>query len=150
MQKISNAYGCYGQLFLRECGKKVVKVFFNREKEGRTKDDIQAVFEAEVEAYEIAQSNVNTRDLIPAFYGVVNVGSCIDEPSRYYTDFAYELEFLSGHFAPISSPLISPESSSAVIELFYQAGIDVIDSAATYQDQHIKKVVDFTVLSQRT
>lgn len=64
MRIISGAYGCYGQLFLTDCGTKAIKVFFNREHEGRTREDIQAVFCAEVKAYEIAQSNINIKNLI--------------------------------------------------------------------------------------
>lgn len=146
MERLIGARGCYGQLFIRPCGTKVVKVFFNRENEGKTRKEIEAIFYSEVNAYKKASTHPELSHLVPKFYSTIIVSEGVGEPREFYPDLAYEIDFISGHFAPIVCPLIQSESSDYVINLFDSVGLDVSDSAATYSmNGIIQKVVDFGV-----
>lgn len=146
LRRLDSKRGCYGQLFLRPCGKKVVKVFFNRESEGKTRDEIESTFNSEVSAYGKVSHHEELLQLTPKFYGKVDVSQELGISDDYYTDLAYEMEFISGRFDPINSYFIQPYSSKHVIKLFESIGVDAIDSAATYNEIGIiQKVVDFGI-----
>ncbi|WP_421346105.1 hypothetical protein [Aeromonas veronii] len=147
LEKIENARGYYGQLFYTKDRETVCKVFLNRDKEGRARDIIEAVFNAEVDAYTKAAGNKNIENLLPKFYGCIDLTGKLHQEDDYYPDLAFEIEYIDGHFAGIRDTCISRESSNAVINIFRKAGIDVSDSSVTYSsDGKIIKVVDIKIL----
>ncbi|MCH7369871.1 hypothetical protein [Aeromonas sp. MR16] len=147
-EKIENAEGCYGQLFYKKCRTKVFKVFKNREQDGITRDFIESVFRSEIAAYTSAIGNNDIEGLLPKFYGSVDLTGALPEEEQYYPDFAFEIDYIHGHFAGIEDRCISSESSKAVIDKFKDAGIDVSDSNVTYsQNGDIIKVVDIKILA---
>jgi len=143
LKLLHNARGCYGQIFIKPCRTKVVKVFFNRENEGKERSYIETVFNSEVAAYNIASNERELISYIPRFYGPVDVSDELDDTSIYYTDLAYEIDYIDGHFSPIKGAMISYDSTKHVMNKFEAFGIDATDAAVTYHNYKIIKVVDF-------
>ncbi|EDM65061.1 hypothetical protein PE36_08376 [Moritella sp. PE36] len=149
MKLLHGARGCYGQIFIKPCRTKVVKVFFNRESEGKLRSDIEIVFNSEVAAYNIASNERELISYIPRFYGSVDVSDELNDTSIYYTDLAYEIDYIDGQFSPINGAMIDYDSTENVMNKFEAFGIDATDAAVTSANYKIIKVVDFKISEKR-
>lgn len=134
----------YGLVVFNDDLTRAIKLFHR----GQQEHQATRVFEAEVEAYEIAINHSDLMRYVPSFYGKVTVDQVIDKnnfdiSSEYYCHLAYEMSFVSGRFFDIKNAFSSDHSDLA--KLFDQAGIKHLsDVSATFDEcGEIKKIVDF-------
>jgi len=125
-----------------------IKVFKCRTDASR--EHIENVFNSEIEAYGIATSNPELKNLVPNFYDKVKCEKIEDESGNdisinFHLDLAYKMEKIEGIFkkiGPLPSKLKDP-----LITLFKSAGIKhVIDSSVILNNKNqITCVIDFAV-----
>lgn len=136
--------GAYAVLFRDDASGRARKVF--RRRPG-SEDHVRKVFEAEVDAYEIASGVDELRALVPRFYGrtpglfeIINFGSPISQ--ELMDDCAYEIEFIDADFVKLGS---APQDEKLrIIQLFRHFGIShVKDASVVIEEGRITKVIDF-------
>ena len=136
--------GAYGVILKsNDCGK-VIKLLHTN----NSKDQCCKVFEAEVEAYEIAAASNELKDLVPIFYGQKKIEEILDSEgtniiNEFYGSLAFEVEFISGNFIKIGK--IQPDEKRRISKLFSKEGImHTNDASVLLKDNKVIKVIDFS------
>lgn len=139
--------GAYAVVFVdREQGR-IRKVYRNRP--DAEHDHSREVFAAETEAYAIAASNAELKQLTPAYFGPVSDQVVVDAldndvTREFHPELAFEAEFLECQF---EKAICAPENErERVFKLFRDHGIaHMSDVSVCLQNAQITKVVDFAI-----
>ncbi|WP_292993695.1 hypothetical protein [Nitrosomonas sp.] len=119
------------------------KIFFK--KKDISREDIEKVFQYEVDAHEIAAKNENIKKYVPEFFGTIQcnqkkiIDSCNKDISdRFHLDLAYKMKKIDA---------VSEEkglNDKRLIELFTQAGIEYVKDCSVLIDKDTNTfVIDF-------
>ena len=107
------------------------------------------VFEAEVDAYELAQKTPEIKPLVAEGYrkldNCVSVvdGKGNDVSERFLCDCAIAMDYLDGEF--VDKTYVSSDEYKRVYTLFHNAGIKyIVDAAFILDDGKVVKLVDFS------
>lgn len=138
--------GAYGVVFVDRYAGLIRKVY-------RRKSDVehaQAVFDAEVKAYELAINSEQLRSLVPSQFNVrpeqqVFDWECNDVSEEFLTNLSFEAEFIDCHFRKIGE--ISSSESSRISALFRGVGIQHTSDMSVCLDSNgiVVKAVDFAM-----
>ncbi len=128
------AQGAYGDVFHLPAADRVYKLFRRKplDPEGRA---VEAIFKAEMKAYEIAAGISSLAPHIPGFFGPVTVAEVLDTTQavvsdRYHLNQCYALEFLPGEVRKwCATPDCYHTRLEALLDQFCEAGIEYVGDA---------------------
>jgi len=140
--------GAYGIIFRDQEAGRICKVY--RARPDVNKTHCQEVFEAEVNAYEIASKDSELRELVPAYYGTCSGLTIVDGAGtnvtqEFYSDIAFEAEFIDCDFQKLA--VASRDEQARVMQLLGRKGIrHVIDTSVCLDENgQIRKMIDFAM-----
>lgn len=146
LRLVTYTKGAFG-LVVRCDSERALKLFFKRSANPATL--IRDTFNGEVNAYNIASSDLVLAELTPKFYGCAAVGKILDEAGEDVSDrfelaMAYLMEWKDGDF--VKFRLAPPNEQYAMEKLFRTAGIRHIrDASCLICEGQIKCLVDFSI-----
>lgn len=132
--------GAYAAVF--SDGTHVIKIF----KSNKEKNHCTAVFCLEVTAYAIAMGEPELRSLVPGFRTDLTIEDSqkADVTAKFYSDLAYELDFIDGEFSKITAA--TQIERDRVTTLFRQHKIShMTDPSVLLSNGRIVKIIDFSV-----
>lgn len=138
------AEGAYGAVFVDRGRNRIRKVLYR--KLGTDEAHCREVFKAELDALQIAKDRKELASLIAApvteIAGVrVLAADANDISSDFYTDLAFEAEFIDGAFVKIGAALAS--NDEFVRNQFRAAGImHLMDASVIVHQGKIQKIID--------
>jgi hypothetical protein len=138
--------GAYGTVFVNAAKTRVRKVF--RIEQDRAHASL--VFQAEADAYAKAMSVPEVAELVPGHFRVCPISAVVDSAKRdvtpqFYSDLAFEAEFIPGCFHKRADSPISEAELQRVEGLFGRAGILYTSDASFLlcPAGKVLKVIDF-------
>ena len=142
LQKLLNSYeeGAYGVVFFVEQSY-AIKVF--KRCTDVPENHVNAVFQAELEAYRIASETEELKAVIPEFFGAITCTQVLDNAGKdisdkFYLSFAYKMSKVDGDFKKCG--LNDERLESA----FRRVGIHhTTDASVLFEDGEVKCIVDF-------
>lgn len=140
-------FGTYGHVFFVNEKTMAVKVFSIN----HNTEQAQKVFNAEVDAYEIATKHNDASSFLPRYYGIQKINKIVidgyDVTSEFHLDLAYAMSFEKGHFKKIRDYDVSPFSRDNVMSYLHSIGVMHVSDASVTIDNNgnILKIIDFAI-----
>ena len=137
--------GVYGTVFLFPDRRRAIKVY----KQLTSVDAAHSheTFASETEALQIANASKNLEELVPEYFGLVDVEAVLDErgsdiTNRYLTELSFEMEFIEGRFQKLGA--IGGSEYNRIVELFAKEKIFYVkDAGAILENGSVTKIIDF-------
>jgi hypothetical protein len=149
LRKTPGAFGegAYGTVFFFPEKKRAIKVYLKHR--DADADHSHRTFESETKALIIANASEHLRQLVPEYFGVVEIEAILNEngndiTQRYLADLNFEMEFIEGHFQKLGA--VSGEEYNRVSNLFANEKIFYVkDACAILKDGKVTKIIDFGI-----
>jgi hypothetical protein len=138
--------GAYAVIFVNKDRTRARKIY--RLRTDADFEHCREVFLAETEAYGIASSSAELKNLVPGFFGscenqTIIDGAGTDVTGEFYPGLTFELEFVDCHFQK-AAEVATLEERDRIMRLFRKHGIKhVSDISVCIQNGRISKVIDF-------
>lgn len=145
LKKLPQSYdeGAYGVVFFDEHGY-AIKVFKRRA--DASDEHVNAVFQSEVKAYQVATQSETLRTVVPEFFGAITCSQVLDAngvdiSKSFHLAFAYKMRRVEGHFRKCG--LLDDDLKIA----FNEAGIwHTRDASVLFdEDGMVKCIVDIAM-----
>lgn len=143
--------GAYGTIFIDRTSNKVRKIFHRPVQEAHAR----RTFESEAKAYELAAGNKSVSGLIAGNFrrcpqNVIVDARGADVTSDFYSDMAFETDFVPGGFikaGQLGGTGLGEIEVNRIRELFRGAGVNYTADISVVRDEkgRIAKVIDFAV-----